>query len=258
MQRSADLMTVGCFLSRYGSVRTDGKSAPPDEVGTSTWTDAYLCFFRSLSGGRSIRQFGHALKNTRDEFDGFFSNGRVGWRSTGPERDARPLTPDMQIVFNRCAALHRSDHWALITAHHSLAWSRIDASDVGISDCEADATDEEIISRTEGGRKVVVSSRVERNPKLRAQAIELHGAKCTGCGFDFQEAYGSWGAGFCEVHHLSPLGEQTEGRLRLTNPLHDLAVVCANCHRMIHRRRGTTLSIAELRAKLRRRFGIVH
>ncbi|MDG2535249.1 HNH endonuclease [Sphingomonas sp. HITSZ_GF] len=249
MQRSAELMTVGCFLSRFGAVGSDGKSVPPHEAAATTWADTYLCFYRSLSGGRSIRQFGHALKNTRDEFDGFFPNGRVGWRSTGAEREARPLTPDMQIVFDRCSELSRPDHWDLISGFHSLAWNRIDPSELDLSSHEGGGADEEdVTSRTEGGRKVVLSSRVERDPRLRAQAIRLHGAKCTACGFDFEAAYGEWGAGFCEVHHLSPLGKAENARL--TNPLYDLAVVCANCHRMIHRRRGVTLSIAELRAKL--------
>jgi len=251
MQRSAELMTVGCFLSRFGAIGPDGKSSPPDEIGTLTWANAYLCFYRSLSGGRSIRQFGHALKNTRDEFDGFFSNGRIGWRSKSVGREARPLTPDMQLVFDRCSKLDRSYHWQLIAEHHSLDWYFAEPSELDrLRESEATSEQTIIISRTEGGRKVTLSSRAERDPRLRAQAIKLHGAICTACGFDFEAVYGAWGAGFCEVHHLSPLGN-TEGKERRTNPLYDLAVVCANCHRMIHRQRGITLSIAELREKLR-------
>lgn len=250
MQRSAELMTVGCFLSRFGAIRIDGKSLPPNEIGTSTWASAYLCFYRSLSGGRSIRQFGHALKNTRDEFDGFFSNGRVGWRSKGPVREARPLTPDMQLVFNRCSKFDRADHWRAIAEHHSLDWYRIEPSELDqLSESTSAPETVEIVSRTEGSRSVVLSSRAERDPRLRAQAIKLHGATCMACDFDFEVAYGSWGAGFCEVHHLSPLG-QAQSEVRVTNPLYDLAVVCANCHRMIHRRPGITLSISELREKL--------
>lgn len=250
MQRSAELMTVGCFLSRFGAIGPEGKSSPPDEIGTLTWANAYLCFYRSLSGGRSMRQFGHALKNTRDEFDGFFSNGRVGWRSKGPAREARPLTPDMQLVFKRCSELGRADHWRAIAEHHSLDWYRIESAELDqLSDSAGALGRIEIVSRTEGGRKLVLSSRAERDPRLRAQAIKLLGTTCMACGFDFEAAYGPWGAGFCEIHHLSPLGK-AQGEVRVTNPLYDLAVVCANCHRMIHRRRGITLSIAELREKL--------
>lgn len=52
-----------------------------------------------------------------------------------------------------------------------------------------------------------------------------------GCGFDFEAVYGELGAGFAEVHHLRPLAEMDEP---IETTLSDLAVVCANCHRMIH------------------------
>lgn len=52
-----------------------------------------------------------------------------------------------------------------------------------------------------------------------------------GCGFDFEERYGELGRGFAHVHHLCPLADAA-------GPIHtrleDLAVVCANCHAMIH------------------------
>ncbi|MFL9828744.1 HNH endonuclease [Rhodoplanes sp. SY1] len=53
------------------------------------------------------------------------------------------------------------------------------------------------------------------------------------CGFEFRATYGELGVGFAEVHHLKPLSEApANGRsVRLS----ELAVVCANCHRMIHR-----------------------
>lgn len=53
-----------------------------------------------------------------------------------------------------------------------------------------------------------------------------------GCGFDFELVYGRIGHGFAEVHHLKPLSELSQPT---STTLEDLAVVCANCHRMIHR-----------------------
>jgi 5-methylcytosine-specific restriction enzyme A len=55
-----------------------------------------------------------------------------------------------------------------------------------------------------------------------------------GCGFDFdfEAKYGPIGVGYAEVHHLTPLASFSE---ESTTTLHDLAVVCSNCHRMIHR-----------------------
>ena len=56
--------------------------------------------------------------------------------------------------------------------------------------------------------------------------------ECEACGFDFQSTYGELGEGFCEVHHRTPLAE-LDGETKTT--LKGLAVVCANCHRMLHR-----------------------
>jgi 5-methylcytosine-specific restriction protein A len=42
------------------------------------------------------------------------------------------------------------------------------------------------------------------------------------------------GRGFIECHHLLPLAELARERL---SRLADLALVCSNCHRMVHRKR---------------------
>ncbi|MFD7451565.1 HNH endonuclease [Kitasatospora sp. NPDC059827] len=77
----------------------------------------------------------------------------------------------------------------------------------------------------------------ERNPGLRRRKIDSavrHGQSlaCEVCGFDFQRTYGTRGTGYIECHHVVPLHEAGEGRTKLS----DLALICANCHRMIHRR----------------------
>lgn len=53
------------------------------------------------------------------------------------------------------------------------------------------------------------------------------------CGFDFEKRYGEVGKDYAQVHHKTPLSNAPpEGRKISIN---DLAVVCANCHVMIHR-----------------------
>ena len=70
---------------------------------------------------------------------------------------------------------------------------------------------------------------------------------CEACGFDFGARYGERGLGFIECHHTRPLSEiGEEGR----TSLNDLALVCANCHRMIHARRPW-LSLESLQKTLR-------
>ena len=87
----------------------------------------------------------------------------------------------------------------------------------------------------------------ERNPTLvkrKKEAVLQATGKlsCQCCGFDFASAYGELGAGFAECHHTQPIASLKEGH---RTKLEDLAIVCANCHRMLHRSRPL-LSVAEL------------
>jgi len=91
----------------------------------------------------------------------------------------------------------------------------------------------------------------ERNRKLvetkRKQAIKKHGKLvCEACGFDFAVRYGNRGDGFIECHHTKPVETLVEGN---KTHIDDLALVCANCHRMIHRGRPW-ISVAEIRTLL--------
>jgi 5-methylcytosine-specific restriction protein A len=76
--------------------------------------------------------------------------------------------------------------------------------------------------------------RVERRPKLADDAKKWHGTVCKVCGFDFSRTYGEIGLGYIEAHHLTPVSD-LRGRPRNLNPRRDFTVVCANCHRMLHR-----------------------
>jgi 5-methylcytosine-specific restriction protein A len=73
-------------------------------------------------------------------------------------------------------------------------------------------------------------------------AMAAHGClECAVCAFDFGKTYGMYGRGFIEAHHIRPISDAVERRTRPS----DLVLVCANCHRMLHRRRPW-LSINEL------------
>jgi hypothetical protein len=86
----------------------------------------------------------------------------------------------------------------------------------------------------------------ERDPRLREQAVRFHGVTCAACGFQFGSNYGERGDGYIEVHHMKPLGSLPGPTM--VNPRTDMAVLCANCHRMIHRFPDRPLSIRQLRA----------
>ena len=69
-----------------------------------------------------------------------------------------------------------------------------------------------------------------------AEAVAKHGrlfCEVPNCGFDFKERYGSVGEGYAQVHNLIPLNKAPKEGRKIS--LKDLAIVCANCHAMIHR-----------------------
>lgn len=88
--------------------------------------------------------------------------------------------------------------------------------------------------------------RIERNKKLAEKAKKVHGYKCQACGFDFEERYGEIGRRFIEAHHLMPLSQLKDQKVKL-DPKRDFSVLCSNCHRMIHRTELVS-QIAEFRA----------
>lgn len=105
----------------------------------------------------------------------------------------------------------------------------------------------ETIVRAKEGKKVqIYTYKYERNPKLREEAIRLHGVTCKVCGFNFEDFYGEVGKDFIEVHHTKPLHSYDEALE--VDPLNDLVPVCSNCHRMIHRRKNNILSIEQLKS----------
>ncbi len=87
----------------------------------------------------------------------------------------------------------------------------------------------------------------ERNPKVvekaKARFKQNHDGSiyCEVCGFDFSKVYGELGEGYIEGHHVIPVSELKEGD---KTKVEDIAMLCANCHRMIHRNSG--LSLEEL------------
>jgi hypothetical protein len=69
--------------------------------------------------------------------------------------------------------------------------------------------------------------------------------ECEACGFAAQSTYPGLVGEVCEVHHRRPLAEVVEATI---TRLDDLAVLCANCHRAIHRTKPM-LSVEEFRLK---------
>ncbi|WP_052954935.1 HNH endonuclease [Microvirga vignae] len=145
---------------------------------------------------------------------------------------------------------------ARTVGHHFTTYTSIDISPefwesiLGIaSDEENDVPDN--ISVTEK-RRYRVHKRIERNPAASTAAKAFHGFKCQACDFDYSDFYGDLGTGFIEAHHLRPISTLQIGESVDYNAATDFAVLCSNCHRMIHRMDNPS-DVAGLRALIQKR-----
>lgn len=84
----------------------------------------------------------------------------------------------------------------------------------------------------------------KRSKELRDAAIDSflknYGAlSCNICTFNYEITYGEVGKGFIEVHHKRPIYmyEGADQVKTIEQAIKNLAPVCANCHRIIHRTR---------------------
>ena len=103
----------------------------------------------------------------------------------------------------------------------------------------SDLESEEEASFPEGKEKYRLHRLKERSRELVTLAKKKYKLvnpkmNCQICTFSFIECYGEIGADFIEAHHVFPISALTkETKIRIE----DLAMVCSNCHRMLHRRR---------------------
>ena len=88
------------------------------------------------------------------------------------------------------------------------------------------------VAATEGRRRLVLHLQRERNQTVVRNKKKLAASlDCEVCGFSFSRAYGSAASDYCEVHHLKQLSEVEDTARTRTE---DLAILCANCHRVVH------------------------
>jgi hypothetical protein len=113
-------------------------------------------------------------------------------------------------------------------------WDRVNRRFVGL-----EAADEDPEKMFKEGKRLTQFKRhtwIERHASLPKHVKNRRlksdpNLSCDVCGFSFVKTYGDIGLGFIEAHHLIPLGS-IRGR-RITKPS-QIALVCSNCHRMLH------------------------
>lgn len=105
-------------------------------------------------------------------------------------------------------------------------------------------------SYKEGKRRFVLHRSLERSRQLVKDAKAYHSKKhggrmeCEVCTVDFEREYGERGKGFIEAHHRIPIAR---ARKNSKPKVEDLAMVCGNCHRMLHR--PPWVSVEQLRSQ---------
>lgn len=101
---------------------------------------------------------------------------------------------------------------------------------------------------SEGKRKFKIHCAIERDKRLPKIAknhrlLQYGSLECDVCGFDFAKVYGKIGFGYIEAHHITPISQLSEDT---KTKIEDIALVCANCHRMLHGQ-SEELSLAQLK-----------
>lgn len=145
-----------------------------------------------------------------------------------------PTGQGMRRWARRVSTKGQAEHSSLLNIYKKI--KKIDNWD------STDLTEDELeVTAFEGTlRKQFIMHR-RREAKLRSAKIrdvirKTGGVlKCEvpGCGFDFYEVYGEAGKNFAVVHHLSPLAKSSPSGKKYS--LDDIAIVCSNCHAIIHR-----------------------
>jgi predicted HNH restriction endonuclease len=93
---------------------------------------------------------------------------------------------------------------------------------------------EKIVEFIEGTKRQIEREMTVRSAALVRDAKQFYKPPvCYCCKFDFGIFYGELGEGYIEAHHLKPISEYGKNGAKVT--VDDIRLVCANCHRMLHR-----------------------
>ena len=112
------------------------------------------------------------------------------------------------------------------------------------------AIDPEALVAIEGDPRWFFHLQRERDPaiaKAKRTAARLPDGRlpCEACGFAARDQYPGLDGDLCEVHHRQPLAAAVA---QVATSVADLAIMCPNCHRAIHRT-DPLMSVDEFRAR---------
>nr|WP_285767537.1 HNH endonuclease [Peribacillus sp. SI8-4] len=154
---------------------------------------------------------------------------------------------DLKIIADKFNINSYHDLKGFITSKNIMeTYNNFTLDENNVDDTDGD------IGFPEGKKQLKRHIERERNPKVIKLAKQYYKEKygkvfCEICSFDFYKKYGEIGENFIEGHHTIPVSELEEGQI---TRVEDIALVCSNCHRMLHRRRPW-LTIQQLRELLK-------
>ena len=154
-------------------------------------------------------------------------------RKIRPERSEHTVAANMVAWFSQQITVDASP-WGEFLERKKKAgrWAyrpKIAESPINLQDSDKSAI--------EGDARMFFHMRRERNPLLakakREAVIAAVGhLKCEACGFTTQSIFNGLSGEVCEVHHRNPLSNAVNS---VETKLSDLSILCANCHRAIHK-----------------------
>jgi hypothetical protein len=89
----------------------------------------------------------------------------------------------------------------------------------------------------------------QRHPGLRLAALKRANGRCECCGVNYQRYAAGFGVRCLVVHHKNQIKDTDQPR---ETRISELAVLCANCHMMIHANPSKALTVKQLRSRLGR------
>ncbi len=96
------------------------------------------------------------------------------------------------------------------------------------------SSSDELVAHGIERKQIRLHRRIERNTALSKKVKKIKGYRCETCEIKFTDIYGDIGKNFIEVHHLNPISELGVGSFKV-DLVNDFAVLCSNCHSMIHK-----------------------
>jgi 5-methylcytosine-specific restriction protein A len=131
--------------------------------------------------------------------------------------DEGRLTADLQEALTLYLAVQNEGGWA--------------AEDELLTDAAADGLQANLTQ----AKRYKQHRSIERQSKHSRAVKKALGTKCMGCTRELADVYGPIGQGLIHAHHLTPLSRLADGVAVQLNPSTDFAVLCPNCHAIIHR-----------------------